>query len=57
MSDLHVRNKGETIGHEHVTPALEEHHGYGTARKHVTDDELSDDVEASLLTSECLDDS
>lgn len=32
VSDLHIRDKGEAVGHEHVTPALEQHHRNRSAR-------------------------
>jgi hypothetical protein len=56
VSNLHVGDEGETVGHEHVTPALEQHHGNGATGKHVTDDELGNDVETGLLTGDSLND-
>lgn len=56
MFDFYVWNKGEIIGYEYVILVFEEYYGYGMVRKYVIDDEFSDDVEVSLLISDCLDD-
>lgn len=55
MSNFHVGDEDETVGHEHVTPALEQHHCNRATGKHVTDNEFGNDVETGLLTGNRLD--
>lgn len=54
VANLHVRNVVETVIAQHVTPRLEQHHGNRAARKHVTEDHLSDNVETGLLVGNGL---
>lgn len=56
MTNLHVLDESEAVCHQHIAPALEEHHGNRPSRKHVPNNEFSDNVEASLLTGDSLND-
>ena len=55
MTQLEVGSKLQSLRHRDVTPGLEHHHGNGTTRKRVTDDELGNDVQADLLVGDSLD--
>ena len=52
VAKLEVGGEGKALGHGDVAPGLEHHHGDGSARKGVTDDEFGDDVETDLLAGE-----
>ena len=43
------------LGHGNVSPCLKHHHCNGLSGEHVTDDELSDNVETDLLIGDSLD--
>lgn len=56
MTNLHVRHVVQTIVRHHVTPGFEKHHSHRATRLHVTNDELRDNIETSLLIRDGLDD-
>ena len=55
MAKLEVRGECQGLGHGDVSPSLEHHHGDGAAGESITNDKLSDDVEANLLVGNSLD--
>lgn len=48
VAKLHVLQEEQSLVHGNVTICLEQHHGHGAARLHVSDDELGDDVKSDL---------
>ena len=54
VPELEVRRECQCLRHGDITPSLEHHHGDGTARQTVANDELGDDVEADLLVGNGL---
>ncbi len=56
MANLHVRDVLQPVVGKHVAPALEEHHSNRPAGEHVSDDQLSNNVETGLLVGDGLDD-
>lgn len=56
VTNLHVGHVVQTVVSHHVTPRFEKHHGDRATGLHVTDDELRDDVQTSLLIRNGLDD-
>lgn len=48
VTKLHVLQEEQSLVHGNVTVCLEQHHGHGASRLHVTDDEFGDDVETDL---------
>lgn len=56
MTDLEVIGELQCLSHGDVSPSLEHHHSNGLAGEQVTNDKLSDDVQADLLVSDSLDD-
>lgn len=48
VTKLHVLQKEQSLQHGNVTVCLEQHHGHGASRLHVTDDELGNDVKTDL---------
>lgn len=55
VTELEVGDERQRLGHGDVTPGLEHHHRDRLSGKGVTNDELSDDVEADLLVRDGLD--
>ena len=55
VTEFHILNKVQSLGHCDVSEGLEEHHGYRSPRKHVTDHELGQHVESKLSVGDSLD--
>lgn len=55
MAEFHVLNKVQSLSHCDVAEGLEEHHGYWSSRKHVTNHEFGQHVEPELRVSDALD--
>ncbi len=55
VAEFEVRDELDGLEHGDVSPRLEQHHRDGSAREHVPDDELGDDVEPNLLVRDSLD--
>ena len=55
MAELQILDKTQTLVHSHVTVGLEHHHRQGTTWGHVTDNELSNNVQTDRDVSHCLD--
>jgi len=55
MPHLEILQEVKRLGHADVAVALEDHHGDWAAGKHVTDDELGDDIQTDLPVGNGLD--
>lgn len=54
MAKFHVLDEVESLSHCNVSEGLEEHHGYWSSRKHVTNYELGQHVESELRVGDTL---
>lgn len=55
VTKFHILNKVQSLSHCDVAEGLEEHHGYWSSRKHVTNHELGQHVEPKLRVGDALD--
>lgn len=55
VTEFHVLNKVQRLGHCDVAEGLEQHHGHRSSRKHVPNHELGQHVESKLRVGDALD--
>ena len=55
MAHLQILGKVKGLRHADVAVVLEHHHGQGTAREHVSNDELGQNIKAKLNIGDGLD--